>query len=435
MQPEQSLSLVGRSTRTWIPSAGGCRHVWLLVMQGGLVVLRGGFARTPIKDSGRGGKVRSTRRSVRGVMKPCVVTGPNEGQTPAAPATHARALTADRLAELTRATRQQLVRALLVERGVRVTRVQPRGEADDLYVSLTAVWRSRQGRVRVVYRSVDEGDIAALAEVATAEDLADAVLIEAAPHQGPVVVGAGPVQLIGAEALVAFLQSSALPAWAEGMPAVEIDRFRLWTGLQEQATIADPSGLRWLPTLALDKLPAELAGAGQAHDLFELLTFRVLTRIFRFSGTRLGAAVRGERKPDALLRSPGCVSRHRVIMDCKAAQDGYRMGVDDERALTEYCDELREDHDPEGLSHVLIVSSQFQGQAGAAHPFHARARAITRHGAGLAYIAATDLVSLAIEMDRRELSPETREQYPWRTVLDLGMPSRDDLLASLEVLT
>lgn len=131
------------------------------------------------------------------------MTGSEEVQPSAAPATRVRALTPERLAELSRATRQQLVRALLVERGVRVTRLQPRGEADDLYVSLSAVWRSRQGRVRVIYRSVDEADVASLAEVAAAEDLAEAVLIEAAPHEGDGVVGGGRVQLIGAEALAA----------------------------------------------------------------------------------------------------------------------------------------------------------------------------------------------------------------------------------------
>lgn len=312
-----------------------------------------------------------------------------------------------------------------------VDRVQPRGEADDLYVALSALWRTRRGRVRVLYRAAVQADVAELAAVAEAADLADAVLIEAAPSGAPGATGERGVQFIASEELVGLLQGSAMPAWTDGMPAVDAERFQHWTDLQEMATFVDPSGLRWLPTLALNKLPAELAEHGeQPSDLFEDIAFRVFTRIFRFGGVRMGAAARGERVPDGLLHTPGCTDTSRVVLDCKAAQDGYVMSVNDERALTEYCQALANDGDVP-VSHVLIVSSGFPGSDGDRHPYTERARTLRQRGVSLVYMSALDIVRLAVEMEHHGLSPAERDGYPWQSVFDKGLVSYEDLVGAL----
>jgi hypothetical protein len=324
------------------------------------------------------------------------------------------------------------VQALLVERGFRVERLQPRSEFDDLHISGQSVWRTRPARVRVVYRPLTDDDVQELASVARQEALSDAVLIEAASTTTGPPPAVGAVQVIGAAELIARLQQSSLLAWSDGRPAADIQRYSVWRELNERALALDPVGLRWLPALALDKIPSELEETGRSADeLFERYAFRLFTSLFRFGGERLGAARRGQREPDARLVQPGCTAgRSSVLLDCKARRDGFVMSASDERALLEYCvsaaDELRATGHP--LSHLVVLSSWFPGQEGARHPFHARAQKFASEGVQLTYLRAGDLVQLGVQVEAQEDSPARRETYRWDAVFDRGMPDLAALL-------
>src|SRR3954468_15519363 len=98
------------------------------------------------------------------------------GRTP----TRRQALTSENLSELDARLVRQLCQVIVVERGARITRVQPRNLQDDLYTTSTLLWRSRPGLVRVMHRPLEAADVEALAEVSRAGALAEAVLIEGA---------------------------------------------------------------------------------------------------------------------------------------------------------------------------------------------------------------------------------------------------------------
>ena len=193
---------------------------------------------------------------------------------------------------------------------------------------------------------------------------------------------------------------------------------------RQTASAHDPIGLRWLTTLALNRIPPELFGTGQSADrLFERIAFRVMTTVFRFGGRRLGEASRGERVPDSILTEPACPSEWSAFLDCKAAGGGYTMSAADERAQVEYVAERRDLAEADGhrLTHVLILSSHFAGD------FARRAEALAAQGVTLCYLRAADLVRLALEIEAAEEPPAVREAIPWTQIMDAGQPGPDDL--------
>jgi hypothetical protein len=281
--------------------------------------------------------------------------------------TRRQALTPETLPQLDPMLVRQLCQMLVVEQGLRITRVQRRDRQEDLHTEVEILGRTRPGVVRVVHRPLEPVDVTELAEVARAEALAEAVLIEAAPGGGE-LPDESAVHVIRADELVRQIRASALVEWADGLPAPARGRFELATDLSSIAVALDPIGLRWLPTLALNQVPPELAGQGTADHLFERIAFRILTTALRFGGHRLGSRSRGERVPDAVLRW----GRYAALLDCKAAQYGYRMDIDDQRALVEYVGRVQPEEADAGFSldYVIVMSGEFDGEVGDSHPFH-----------------------------------------------------------------
>ncbi len=324
-----------------------------------------------------------------------------------------------------------LCRVLLLEGGWRIDRQQVRAEAIDLHVQAFPLWRQRPVRVRLIDRAASGDDLRDLAEVAAAEGLADAVLIETTDAQGDRPGLEGSVQVLSAVAFERRLRESALVRWDEGRPEPNLGRIEEWWDLARTAAAHDPVGLRWLPTLAANRIPAELEATGQtADELFERIAFRLLTTVFRFSGERLGQAARGQRLPDALLYWPArsTTTSTSAFLDCKAYAGGFSMSTGDERAQREYAIEKRQLAEGDGhvLRFLLILSSDFSGD------FELR-RANLRRDAGieLAYLRSSDLVALALDLELAEERPIVRELYPWDQILALGQPTLGDLRSGL----
>jgi hypothetical protein len=341
--------------------------------------------------------------------------------------TRRQALTAENLSELGARLVRQLCQVIVVERGARITRVQPRNLQDDLYTTSTLLWRSRPGLVRVMHRPLETADVEALAEVSRAGALAEAVLIEGAYGEAEVQDDPA-VQVIRAARLVEMIRTSALVEWEAGKPRPARGRFELVSDLNEITVALDPVGLRWLPTLALNQVPAELEGRGTADELLERIAFRILTTALRFGGRRLGARSRGQRVPDSVLRWEGCAA----LLDCKAAQYGYRMSIDDQRAMVEYFSGLKPEEGAAGftLSYVVVISGEFDGEPGDAHPYHERAKTIeSESGARLVYLRAADLVRLVVAIESDEAQPDEREAIDWHRLFDIGMPSSEQVAA------
>lgn len=341
--------------------------------------------------------------------------------------TRRQALTADGLHALGGQLVRKLCQLLVIERGLRITRVQPRDRQDDIYTVTEMLWRTRPGLVRVVHRPLERADVESLAELARAEAFAEAVLIEGAVGHADLPADVA-VQVIRADELVTQVRASALVEWEDGLPRPARGRFELASNLNQIAAALDPVGLRWLPTLALNQVPAELEGEGAADELLERIAFRVLTTALRFGGRRLGTRRRGERVPDSVLRW----GTHAALLDCKAAQYGYRMGIGDQRALVEYFRRLESDeHDMAfGLEYIVVISADFDGEPGDSHPYHQRRRSIEAEcGAKLVYLRASDLVRLVIEVESDEADPHAREEIPWDQLFDLGMPTPEQVSA------
>jgi hypothetical protein len=295
-------------------------------------------------------------------MSPATATSPPRGFTP------------QDLALLPRRQRYQLCYGLFAELGLEVQQVEQRAECDDLVVVITPLLAPRLARIRVLYRSATQEDLADLAELAQADELADFLLVSTQdePKFGDLVDS----HHLSARGLIELLESSALIQWSGGIPSVARPEFASLRAYQEAMPLADTLGLRWLSTLALNKLPWALRRyGGSADDWFERMFFRVATQCLCLRGKRLGTAGRGQRLPDGLLLSVN--DEKGLLYDCKAARDGYVMTADHERRLVEYG---RLGYDLNGtdvqVTTIVVVSSYFPGESDLRHPFYARQASI-----------------------------------------------------------
>lgn len=320
-----------------------------------------------------------------------------------------------------------MLRLVFIEAGHNVERTQPRANHVDLHLVVSPLGRPQRARVRVLSKDVEQRDVDDLVAVRSAEALADAVLI--CPRSLTVPASDDHVRVVGAGELEGMLRASALIAWEDGIPRAVAERYAALAETQATASAHDPIGLRWLTTLALNRVPPELTSTGQSADrLLERITFRLLTTVFRFGGQRLGEAWRGERVPDAVLTEPGCPSEWAAFLDCKAAGDGYTMIASEERAQVEYVKDRRELAEADGhrLTHTVILSSDFAGN------FDLRATALAKHGVQLCYLRAVDLVRLALAVETAEEPPAVREAFPWTRIFDIGRPEWADLEQALD---
>lgn len=341
----------------------------------------------------------------------------------------------EQLAETPREQLRKLCHVLLTETGSRVVEYNAPAAHDELVLEALPLWRTRRVRVRIAARLVEQGDVDRLAQRVAEEGNADGVLI--APLG--IAEGVTPharVDLVPPDKLISRLERSALIAWPERQPTPAYDRVGTLRRLERDAALLDPVGIRWLPTLALNELPPELFSHGvPPQDLFERMTFRLLTATFRFGGERHGEAERGERLPDSTLTcSAAAPERLAALVDCKAASDGYTMTSDHLLRFKGYVEAERPGREEAGfqLRYLVVVSSEFPGRDGDRHPFHGRARELRQlAGVELVYVRAVDLARLAAIVEGRELSPLRREQLDWCTALEHGLVTAEHLEAML----
>lgn len=350
-------------------------------------------------------------------MSPGSATSPPRGFTP------------EDLGRLLREQRYQLCYGLIAELGLQVRQVDSRAEYDDLVIQSTPLLAPRSSRIRVLYRPSTPDDIRDLAALAQADGLADFLLISTCVDvQEPAPTDS---QYVSATDFIELLEASALVQWSGGIPKVANPEFVRLRAYQEAMPLADTMGLRWLPSLALNKLPWPLRQlGGSPDDWFERIFFRVATQSLRLRGRRLGTAGRGQRLPDGFLapiRTPAG-----FLYDCKAARDGYVMTADHERRLIEYGGR-NYDLDGVAITNIVIVSSYFPGETGPEHPFYGRQRSIKKGcGLELAYVRAADIIAIVMELGEQTTTAAV-EAVDWTSAFT-GLVDLDSLRRAVGVI-
>lgn len=339
----------------------------------------------------------------------------------------------EQLAALEREQRRKLAQVLLSDAGAHLIEFQSTGAHDEFVLELPLLWRPRHVRVRVATLPVDTSSLDRLADAVRVGSDAEGVMLAPYGASEPLTIPTG-VQLLMPDEIIDRLERSASITWVDRTPYPASDRLELQRDLDRDAFLLDPVGLRWLPTLALHELPAEVAANVAAEDLFERVAFRLLTSSLRFEGERFGEATRGQRLPDALLRCPG-PDGPALLLDCKATSSGYTMTSDHLLRFSEYATALRDQVEEEGMSlrYMLVISSSFPGTSGTGHPFYGRADSLySRAGLKLVYLRAKELARVAASIEMRGLSTEARSRLNWSTTFDHGLVTAAHLSEMLE---
>ena len=345
-----------------------------------------------------------------------------------------RRFTPDALAALDRDERRKLAQVLLTETGNHIVEVHRPAAYDELIVETRPLWRPRRLRVRIAARAAAQDDVDRLAEAVETAGDAEGVLLTPLGADGS-LQPPPTIMVIDADELIARMERCTSIAWPDRRPVPAYERVAVQRDLERDAFLLDPAGLRWLPTLALNELPAELAGRDLVADaLFERMAFRLMTNTLRFGGTRHGESARGQRLPDAVL-TWSTAPRLLALMDCKATADGYLMDSDHYLRFTGYVTTMREQLEADGaeLRYLVVLSSSFTGTPGDRHPFHGRAEALRGDtGLHLVYVRAEDLARTAASVESRELSPTHREALDWSSAFDHGIVTAGHLETMLE---
>jgi hypothetical protein len=206
-------------------------------------------------------------------------------------------------------------------------------------------------------------------------------------------------------------------SWELNNRLLAIDRVATQAGL-----------LRLAVASSRNVVPRDFRGYGTADDLFEQSTFAILTQLLLLEGRRMGSSARGQRVGDALV---GTIDRDRpVLVDCKAAANGYLMGIDDERRLLEYAQAdvawRGKDVKP---SRVLIVTSEFGTDSAGVRSFSQRRSKFQAVGSELAYVRIADMVDIVITMPTEVWDDtESRRGFDWCVALNEGLVSRASLM-------
>jgi hypothetical protein len=304
-----------------------------------------------------------------------------------------------------------------------VTDISPRGDHDEVVLAITPGWRQREGRARIFYRPVLKRDLMEVAKLAAQTALGEALLFDVSGSATGRFSVPASVQFVPSEELVDRVENSAAIKWENGEPKIDRHLLARLKDVDKGPPWADELGIRAAPILARNKMPPWWASVREPPDeLFERLTFRLLTSVFRFGGTDLGAKARMEREPDALLESPPSdIAPFSAILDCKASRDGWRMDADDETRLANYVKANRENLGHPDEPFLVVLSSAFASGTAA---YEGRRKAIRdRCGARLVYWQASHLSSAALAVEKSRMSPTEREQLPWAAYLSQGRPS------------
>jgi len=338
------------------------------------------------------------------------------------------------LADLDRDQLRPLCHALLLARGASVGGFRALLDFDEYLIVTERLWSRHRSVVRIYERSVEPSDVDELQQLLASENATDGLIM--APQGFTSELSTPPsIGLLGPSELAAIIERSPLAEWHGDRPQLSSGRLASMLTLPEAARLVDPSGIAWLPALALNELPAELEDLDlEPQDVLEQKAFRVLTGSLRFGGERFGNARRGERLPDALVEWRSAPTS-RAMVDCKAASSGYQMEADHLLRFQRYYDELspRLSEDGASVTHLVVISSHFPGRDDSRHPYFGRAREVLElTGMTLAYLRASDLAWLAYDMEAREIPLAARERVDWAAVFDHGLVESQHLREALE---
>ncbi len=331
------------------------------------------------------------------------------------------------LVQLDRDELRMLCHALLLGEGATIENYRVTSEYSEFLSSAPGTWRPHRIVVRLFYRAVGQADLDGLIENANMASAVEALVISA-EEMSPTLTPPLGVHLVSPNEFANRITSSPIVEWIDDMPRVSVDRLGLLIALDELTGLLDPIGIQWLPSLALNELPAALATRDvQPQDLLERKTFRVMTASYRFGGVRYGEAERGKRLPDSVLHWPDG-SPTSAIIDCKAASSGYRMDPDHLLRFIRYWEVLDPMLAEQGkeLEYLIVVSSHFPGSEGDRHPFNGRAAEIMeKTGLRLAYVSASDLAWWSAQIEASDMSLSERAAIDWRSILDSGLVTAD----------
>lgn len=334
-----------------------------------------------------------------------------------------RGLTAQALVALDHDQIRLMVTGLLAESGITVSDLSRRADHDELILTIAPGWRPREGRARILYRPVLERDLSEFAKLAAQTALSEAILFEVSDSGSRSFSVPDGVQFVQTADLIERLEDSAAIKWDGTEPKIDRHLLAPLRAVDEASAWVDELGIRSIPILARNKMPPWWTSVATAPDeLFERLTFRILTHVFRFGGIDLGATSRMERQPDAILESPaGGSAPFSAILDCKASRDGWSMGADDETRLANYVTAHRGELVCPDEPFLLIVSSAFSSGTTA---YEGRRDAVSdRCRARLVYWQASHLTSAALAVEKSGMAPADREQLPWEAYFAQGRPS------------
>lgn len=166
-----------------------------------------------------------------------------------------RRFTPEALAALNRDARRKLVQVLLTETGSRVVEVHRPAGYDELILETRPLWRPRRLRVRIAARAAAQDDVDRLAEAVETAGDAEGMLLTPLGTDGPLQPPAT-ILVIDANELIARMERCTSIAWPDRQPVPAYERVAAQRDLERDAFLLDPAGLRWLPTLALNELPA-----------------------------------------------------------------------------------------------------------------------------------------------------------------------------------
>ena len=178
------------------------------------------------------------------------------------------------------------------ESGAEIVEFNRPSAYDELVLETTPLWRRRRVRVRVATHSIEQRDVDRLVERVTEAGDAEGLLIAPLDPVIPALEIPGSVSAISACELAERMERSALIAWPNRKPVPAYDRVTTQRHLERDAAFLDPVGLRWLPVVAFNELPLDLAKEHLLpQEALERLAFRLMTSVFRLGGERYGESM------------------------------------------------------------------------------------------------------------------------------------------------
>lgn len=317
-----------------------------------------------------------------------------------------RGLTTGDLRSMSLVQKRALVQMIAAEQGHPIVTAVERGQEVDLIVKQQTVGATSKLLIRLVSEPITSSALDDCIQAARFSQCSSQLMVgEPDSEWRPTEYEA--LFLLDLQALVDLLESSALVTWVNNRPTSDADLYGFFRKNAAALAVADPTGLRWLRALSLNKLPPELRGLGSdAETMFEDSFFRICTRLLGLSGRRLGTQRRGTREPDGYLVDPRS-PKHTLLYDCKAARDGFEMTAAEERKLLEYCKRRWTWHgEPSKSNTMIICSSSFNDSE---KSYLNRRSKFLEAGSDLVYVTSEALFALAMPLAADPNGPEAAQ--------------------------